>query len=103
MEIRQNKESQRLQYGLKERARALGWNRIEIVDDDLGSSAAVGTPIREGFDRVLASIATGEVGAVFSREVSRLFRTDKDWCHLLEVCQLFLYHFIHNISNKVLQ
>lgn len=88
-QYKQNKESQRLQYGLKERALALGWNRIEIVDVDLGSSAAVGTPRREGFDRVLASIAKGEVGAVFSREVSRLSRTDKDWCQLLELCQLF--------------
>jgi DNA invertase Pin-like site-specific DNA recombinase len=88
-QLQQNKESQRLQYGLKERAKTLGWHRIEIVDDDLGSSAAVGAPRREGFDRVLASIARGEVGAIFSREVSRLSRTDKDWCQLLELCQLF--------------
>ena len=26
---------------------------------------------------------------VFSREVSRLSRTDKDWCQLIEVCQIF--------------
>ncbi len=25
----------------------------------------------------------------FSRELSRLFRTDKDFCHLMEVCGLF--------------
>ena len=31
----------------------------------------------------------GSVGIVFSREVSRLSRTDKDWCHLLELCQIF--------------
>ena len=24
-----------------------------------------------------------------SRELSRLSRTDKDWCHLMELCQLF--------------
>ena len=24
-----------------------------------------------------------------SRELSRLSRTDKDWCHLLELCQVF--------------
>lgn len=29
------------------------------------------------------------MGIVLSREVSRLSRTDRDWCHLLEVCQLF--------------
>jgi DNA invertase Pin-like site-specific DNA recombinase len=31
----------------------------------------------------------GDVGIVLSRELSRLSRTDKDWCHLLELCQLF--------------
>jgi Recombinase/Resolvase, N terminal domain/Recombinase zinc beta ribbon domain len=31
----------------------------------------------------------GEVGIVGSRDVSRLSRTDKDWCRLLEVCQIF--------------
>jgi ABC transporter substrate binding protein/Resolvase, N terminal domain len=34
-------------------------------------------------------VALGEVGIVGSREVSRLSRTDKDWCRLLEVCQIF--------------
>jgi hypothetical protein len=34
-------------------------------------------------------VALGEVGIVVSREVSRLSRTDKDWCRLLEVCQIF--------------
>ena len=31
----------------------------------------------------------GEVGIVFSREAARLSREDKDWCCLLEVCQVF--------------
>ena len=44
---------------------------------------------REGFERVLSLVALGEVGIVGSREVSRLSRTDKDWCRLLEVCQIF--------------
>ena len=44
---------------------------------------------REGFERVLSSVALGEVGIVGSWEVSRLSRTDKDWCRLLEVCQIF--------------
>ena len=34
-------------------------------------------------------MALGEVGIVGSREVSRLSRTDRDWCRLLEVCQIF--------------
>jgi hypothetical protein len=34
-------------------------------------------------------VALGEVGIVGSREASRLSRTDRDWCRLLEVCQIF--------------
>ena len=33
-QVRQNKESQRLQYDVAERMRALGWKRVEIVDSD---------------------------------------------------------------------
>src|SRR6202166_4138433 len=44
---------------------------------------------REGFERVISSVALGEVGIIASREVSRLSRTDKDWCRLVEVCQIF--------------
>jgi len=74
---------------LAERVRALGWKKVEIFDDDLGASAAPGSAPREGFERVLSSVALGEVGIVGSREASRLSRTDKDWCRLLEVCQIF--------------
>jgi DNA invertase Pin-like site-specific DNA recombinase len=88
-QLRQNKESQRLQLDLAERMRALGWKEVEIVGSDLGSSAAIAAARREGFERVLSSVALGTVGVVGSREVSRLSRTDKDWCRLLEVCQIF--------------
>ena len=89
IQVRQNLESQRLQYELAERIRGLGWQRIEIINTDLGSSATLGAASREGFERVLTSVALGEVGIVVSREVSRLSRTDKDWCRLFEVCQIF--------------
>src|SRR5712692_5693007 len=88
-QVGQNKESQRLQYDVAERMRGLGWGEVEIIGSDLGSSAAIGSARREGFERVLSSVALGEVGIVASREVSRLSRTDKDWCRLLEVCQIF--------------
>jgi DNA invertase Pin-like site-specific DNA recombinase len=87
--VRENLESQRLQYDVAERMRALGWKQVEIINSDLGSSAAMASARREGFERVLSSVALGEVGIVASREVSRLSRTDKDWCRLLEVCQIF--------------
>src|SRR5262249_28409126 len=63
--------------------------QVEIMNNDLGSSAGLAAAQREGFERVLSSVALGEVGVVGSREVSRLSRTDKDWCRLLEVCQIF--------------
>lgn len=88
-QVRQNLESQRLQYELAERIRSLGWQQIEVINSDLGCSAAVGSATREGFERVLSAVALGEVGIVASREVSRLSRTDKDWCRLAEVCQIF--------------
>jgi DNA invertase Pin-like site-specific DNA recombinase len=88
-QVRQNLESQRLQYEVAERIRALGWKEVEIIDSDLGSSAAMASARREGFERVLSAVALGEVGIVGSRETSRLSRTDKDWCRLLEVCQIF--------------
>src|SRR4029450_337751 len=88
-QVRQNQESQRLQYDLGERMHALGWSDVEIIGHDLGASAAIGAARREGFERVLTSVALGEVGLIVSREVSRLSRTDKDWCRLLEVCQIF--------------
>jgi len=86
-QVRQNKESQQLQYAVAERA--LGWKQVEIINNDLGSSAGIASVQREGFERVLSLVALGEVGIVGSREVSRLSRTDKDWCRLLEVCQIF--------------
>jgi DNA invertase Pin-like site-specific DNA recombinase len=88
-QVVENLESQRLQYTMAERARALGFQQVETIDCDLGFSASVGAAPRKGFDYLISAVARGEVGIVMSREVSRLSRTDKDWCHLLEVCQLF--------------
>ncbi len=88
-QVQENMESQRLQYALKDRARAFGFSEVEVIDCDLGSSAAISAKSRDGFKALLASVTLGEVGIVMSREVSRLSRTDKDWCHLLELCQVF--------------
>ena len=88
-QVRSNTESQRLQYALVDRARDLGFERVEVVDVDLGANASIGAKEREGFQALIASVALGEVGMVLSREVSRLSRTDKDWCQLQEVYQVF--------------
>ena len=82
-QVRQNLESQRLQYALTERAKELGFNQIDVIDKDLGISAGSGARERPGFQQLLASVALGDVGIILSRELSRLSRTDKDWCCLL--------------------
>jgi DNA invertase Pin-like site-specific DNA recombinase len=79
-------ESQRRQYSLGDRARALGWQDIEVIDDDLGIS---GSGIhRAGFERLLSAVCDGQVGAVFSIEASRLARTNREWHTLLEFCSI---------------
>jgi DNA invertase Pin-like site-specific DNA recombinase len=88
-QVRHNRESQQLQYALASRATQLGFHDVEVIDTDLGASASLGARRREGFERLLGAVALGEVGLLLSREASRLSRTDKDWCHLLELCQLF--------------
>ena len=64
-------ESQRRQYGLEDRARELGFQRITVIDEDLGRTGS-GLVDRPGFQRLLAEVCTGEVGAVFCIEASRL-------------------------------
>lgn len=85
-QVTQNLESQRRQYGLTERARQLGWPDVAVIDDDLGRSGAGAR--RPGFERLLAAICEGRVGAVFSLEASRLARNGRDWHTLLEFCGL---------------
>src|SRR5271157_2550158 len=81
-----NLESQRRQYGLADRARHLGWTTVEIIDDDLGRSG--GGIARPGFERLLAAICDGRVGAVLALEASRLARNGRDWHTLIEFCGL---------------
>lgn len=85
-QVLNNLESQRRQYGLVDRARQLGWAEVQIVDDDLGRSG--GGTARPGFEKLLAAICEGRVGAVVSLEASRLARNGRDWHTLLEFCGL---------------
>ena len=52
-----NHESRRRQYGLADRARALGWTDVTVIDDDLGRSGSGVS--RPGFERLLAAICEG--------------------------------------------
>lgn len=76
-----------LQYAMRDRLAALGWSHIETVDDDLGRSAAGGVA-RAGFDRMVAEVCLGKVGAVAAREVSRFARNSRDWQQLIEMCRV---------------
>lgn len=85
-QVQHHRESQRRQYGLAERARTLGWDDVVVIDDDLGRSGA--GVHRPGFERLLAALCEGAVGAVFCIEASRLARNGRDWHTLLEFCRL---------------
>ena len=86
-QVSHNVESQALQYAMQGRLQQLGWREIEVVDDDLGPSAA-GTVTRSGFERMVAEVCLGKVGAVAAREVSRFARNNRDWQQLVEVCRV---------------
>ena len=85
-----NQESTRMQYALRERAEALGWERerIAVIDDDLGRSGASAEG-RPGFQRLVAEVGLNHVGVILGVEMSRFARSCRDWYQLLEICGLF--------------
>src|SRR5215471_17337622 len=86
-QVHHNLESQKLQYAMRQRLHMLGWQDIEVIDEDLGRSAA-GTVTRSGFERMVAEVCMGKVGAVAAREVSRFARNSREWQQLVEVCRV---------------
>jgi len=86
-QVKHNLESPKLQYGMEERLQQLGWREIEVVDEDLGRSAA-GMVTRTGFERMVAEVCLGQVGAVAAWEVSRFARNSREWQQLVEVCRI---------------
>ena len=86
-QVKNNRESTRRQYALAQRARELGFAEVEVIDEDLGVSGS-GRAERRGFNRLIAEVCCGEVGAVFALEASRLARNNRDWHHLLELCMM---------------
>jgi DNA invertase Pin-like site-specific DNA recombinase len=88
-QVFENTESTKRQYGLRQRAIALGWpeDRIIVIDTDLGQSGASSAD-REGFQRLVSEVGVGHAGIVLGLEVSRLARNSMDWHRLLEICAL---------------
>ena len=88
-QVQENQESAKRQYGLRERALALGWSadQIVVIDCDQGQSAS-GAVEREGFQRLVTEVSMNRAGIVMGLEVSRLARNSSDWHRLLEICAL---------------
>jgi DNA invertase Pin-like site-specific DNA recombinase len=82
-----NLESQRRQYDLAGAAKSAGFGAVTVIDDDLGRSGS-GSMERPGFERLVALVCSGGVGAVYCIEASRLARNGRDWHHLIELCAL---------------
>src|SRR3954447_3498080 len=95
-QVSHNREGRALQYAMRERLLRLGWSEVEGIDDDLGRSAAggglgraaAGGVARAGFERMVAEVCLGKVGAVAAREVSRFARNSRDWQQLVEMCRV---------------
>jgi hypothetical protein len=66
-QVLHNRESSALQFAMRDRLAALGWSEIEVIDDDLGRSAAGGVQCAS-FERMVAEVCLGKVGAVCARE-----------------------------------
>ena len=88
-QVQHHRESTERQYNVRERAVALGWapSAIVILDEDQGQSA-LSADHRQGFQRLMAEVATGQVGIVLMLEASRLARCGSDWHRLIELCSL---------------
>ena len=86
-QVLHNPEGRALQSAMRDRLAAHGWSENEVVDDDLGRSAAGGVA-RAGFQRMVAEVCLGKVGAVAAREVSRFARNSRDWQQLIEMCRV---------------
>jgi DNA invertase Pin-like site-specific DNA recombinase len=82
-----NLESQRRQYELAAAAKVAGFASVTVIDDDLGRSGS-GSVERPGFERLVALVCSGGVGAVYCIEASRLARNGRDWHHLIDLCAL---------------
>jgi len=83
-----HQESLRVQLRLKDKLEELGFgDRIEVVDCDLGKSAA-GYMERKGFNYIITNVCQERAGAVASWEASRLARSHFEWQNLIRFCKV---------------
>lgn len=86
-QVLHHRESQRRQYDLKDRAHQLGFQRVAVIDEDLGRSGS-GLVERNGFEQLVVAVCAGAVGAVFCIEASRLARNGREWHRLIDLCAM---------------
>jgi len=86
-QVQHNRESTQRQYKLVDRAVNLGWpkEKVKVIDEDLARSGS-GSVERDGFTKMTANVALGQVGLILSIEVSRVARNNADWYRLLDLC-----------------
>jgi len=86
-QVQNNRESQRLQYALRQRVLELGWHErdIQVIDADLGVTGTL-AECRKGFQKLVAEVALGEIGILISYEAQRLARNCTHWYQLLDLC-----------------
>ena len=84
-QVREHTESTTRQYGLAEEAVRLGWARpdVLVIDTDLGVSGRWGVA-RAGFTELVSRVCSGQVGAIFGIEISRLARSNAEVARLME-------------------
>ncbi len=82
-----NQESLRLQYDLRRRAHAAGWepDRVRVIDTDLGQTGRTAQG-RRGFQELVTLVNQERVGILFAYDVTRLARNCTDWYQLLDLC-----------------
>ena len=88
-QVKNHPESYRVQKGLVSRALALGWSedQIRVVQGDQGTSTSLAGN-RQGFDEVLQSVQSKQVGIVLGQDASRLARNSLDWALMTHSCAL---------------
>src|SRR5258706_12020408 len=88
-QVRDHTESTRSQYGLADTAAGLGWARgdIDVIDTDLGICGRWGVA-GAGSTELVARVCSGDVGAIFGIEITRLAGSNADVARLAEFARI---------------
>jgi DNA invertase Pin-like site-specific DNA recombinase len=86
-QVLNNPESLDLPYALRERACQCGWNLadVHVIAADLGRTGS-NASARPDFQELVTPASLGQVGIIFSDDVTRRARNGSDWYQLLDLC-----------------